>query len=314
MARLGINVSDVQDTIEIAIGGKSAGKVFEGDRRFDLIVRLPDNIRKDVELLKKIPIPLPQKNSHTISGSVESTDGKQIEYATVKLINPTDSSLIGAMYADSLGTFSFSAIDCSLPFVLKVSHIGYLTLILPPFTSIKCDDLNVGTLELLLDTSIDLEEVKVTAQIDVLKAGIDKKVYNVGEDISVKGGTGNDVLNRLPSVEVDEDGGVTLRGDGSVIILINGRPSSLSGGNGKTLLDALPAGSIERVEIVTNPSARYDPDGTSGIINIVLKKNKLKGFNGSLSILGPLPLLSCASRVFSVCIFSSLKISISILF
>ncbi len=224
-----------------------------------------------------------QKNTHTVSGLVVSADGKPIEYATVKLINPTDSSLIGAMYADSMGSFSFSAVDCKLSFILKVSHIGYETLILPPFTSIKCEDVDFGPLKLPMDASIDLEEVKVTAQIDVLKAGIDKKVYNVGEDISVKGGTANDVLNRLPSVEVDEDGGVTLRGDGSVIILINGRPSSLSGGNGKTLLDALPAGSIERVEIVSNPSARYDPDGTSGIINIVLKKNRLKGFNGALS-------------------------------
>ena len=74
-----------------------------------------------------------------------------------------------------------------------------------------------------------------------------------------------------------------LRGEGTVIILIDGRPSSLSGGNGKTLLDALPASSVERIEVVTNPSAKYDPDGTSGIINIVLKKNKLKGFNGLVS-------------------------------
>jgi outer membrane receptor protein involved in Fe transport len=90
----------------------------------------------------------------------------------------------------------------------------------------------------------------------------------------------NDVLNNIPSVEVDQDGKISLRGDGNVTILIDGRPSTLSAG----LLEAIPANSIERIEIVTNPSAKYDPDGTSGIINIVLKKNKLKGINGNVAL------------------------------
>ena len=222
--------------------------------------------------------------NYEVSGQIVSKDdGLQIEFATVKLLKPSDSSLFRAMYADSEGKFSFKEVECEQSFILKIAHIGYESVYLPVYVSKECSNKDFGLVKLRLDATLNLDEVKVQAQIDVLKAGIDKKVYNVGEDISVKGGTANDVLNRLPSVEVDEDGGVTLRGDGSVIILINGRPSSLSGGNGKTLLDALPAGSIERVEIVTNPSARYDPDGTSGIINIVLKKNKLKGFNGSLS-------------------------------
>ena len=227
---------------------------------------------------------LPAQNEiHDIKGKVFSVLGEPIEFATIKLLNATDSTLINATYADEQGQFKFNAINCNDTYILKLSNVGYTTRYLPPFKSTSCTTNDYGSIQLFLDARLDLEEVKVRGQLDVLKAGIDKKVYNVGEDISVKGGTANDVLNRLPSVEVDEDGGVTLRGDGSVIILINGRPSSLSGGNGKTLLDALPAGSIERVEIVANPSARYDPDGTSGIINIVLKKNKLKGFNGSVS-------------------------------
>ena len=222
--------------------------------------------------------------SYNVTGKVLSAENNSsIEFATIKLLNPADSSLLRAMYAEDDGSFAFDEVECEQSFILKISHIGFESKYFPSFISINCENADFGNIFLVLDKTLNLEEVKVKAQIDVLKAGIDKKVYNVGEDISVKGGTANDVLNRLPSVEVDEDGGVTLRGDGSVIILINGRPSSLSGGNGKTLLDALPAGSIERVEIVTNPSARYDPDGTSGIINIVLKKNKLEGFNGSLS-------------------------------
>lgn len=224
-----------------------------------------------------------QKTVHIVNGTVVTEEGNPIEFATIKILDAKDSSLIAAMYADEEGQFEFNGINCKYTYILKLSNIGYKSVSLPAFTPFACNPHNCGTVSLPIDATLNLEEVKVEAQIDVLKAGIDKKVYNVGQDISVRGGTANDVLNRLPSVEVDEDGGVTLRGDGSVIILINGRPSSLSGGNGKTLLDALPAGSIERVEIVANPSARYDPDGTSGIINIVLKKSLFKGLNGAVS-------------------------------
>ena len=224
-----------------------------------------------------------QNKIHEVSGKVLSEVGEPIEFATVKLLKAKDSSLINAMYADEQGRFKFNAVICNEAYILKLSNVGYTTKQLPPFKSNACSAHDYGPIQLGIDATLNLEEVKVQAKIDVLKAGIDKKIYNVGQDISVRGGTANDVLNRLPSVEVDEDGGVTMRGDGSVIILINGRPSSLSGGNGKTLLDALPAGSIERVEIVSNPSAKYDPDGTSGIINIVLKKSLLKGLNGAIS-------------------------------
>ena len=224
-----------------------------------------------------------QNQVHEVRGKVSDTEGFPIEFATVRLLKAKDSTLINAMYADELGEFKFTAVPCDETYVLKLSNVGYNTKLLPANNSVSCLIHDYGTIQLSLDRTLNLEEVKVEAQVDVLKAGIDKKIYNVGQDISVRGGTANDVLNRLPSVEVDEDGGVTLRGDGSVIILINGRPSSLSGGNGKTLLDALPAGSIERVEIVANPSAKYDPDGTSGIINIVLKKSLFKGLNGAVS-------------------------------
>ena len=220
---------------------------------------------------------------HEVLGKVIDTEGFPIEFATVKLLKAEDSTLINAMYADELGQFKFTSIPCNETCILKLSNVGYKTKYLLENKSVSCLSYDYGTIQLSIDRALNLEEVKVQAQVDVLKAGIDKKIYNVGQDISVRGGTANDVLNRLPSVEVDEDGGVTLRGDGSVIILINGRPSSLSGGNGKTLLDALPAGSIERVEIVANPSAKYDPDGTSGIINIVLKKSLFKGLNGAVS-------------------------------
>jgi outer membrane receptor protein involved in Fe transport len=228
-----------------------------------------------------------QKTTITEDGTVigrviDQQGGKPLEYVSVKLFKASDSSIVSGAFTDIDGKYSIPCASGS--YFLKISFTNYDP-ILVSAVSIKpsLTVFNVGTLKMRKISEKTEREVKVIAEKDVLKAGIDKKIYNVAEDLNVKGGTANDILQRLPSVEVDQDGGVMLRGEGTVTVLIDGRPSSLSGGNGKSLLDALPAGSIERVEIVTNPSAKYDPDGTSGIINIVLKKNKLSGFNGLVS-------------------------------
>lgn len=206
-----------------------------------------------------------------------------MEYVSVRLFLEKDSSLLTGIYSDSEGKFLF---DKLVPgsYYVKFSFAGFLANSSEKLTiTSNLKVLNLGTISMELDKTLQIGQVDVVGQASILSAGIDKKVYNVAEDMSVKGGTANDVLKNIPSVDLDQDGRIMLRGDGAVTVLIDGRPSSLSGGNGKTLLDALPAGSIERIEIVTNPSAKYDPDGTSGIINIVLKKNKLKGFNGLLN-------------------------------
>lgn len=219
-----------------------------------------------------------------ISGRIvdEATDGP-LEYVSVKLFSVKDSSLVGGIYSDADGKFLLEKVPYGSYF-MKIVFVGYTLLSTEQLqVSSTMRVLNAGTFKLSTEKQGELKEVKVTGQLDVLKAGIDKKIFNVGEDLTSKGGTANDVLSKIPSVELDQDGNVMLRGDGKVTILIDGRPSSLSGGNGKTLLDALPAGSIERIEVVNNPSAKYDPDGTSGIINIVLKKNKLRGFNGLIN-------------------------------
>ena len=219
-----------------------------------------------------------------VSGRVlDKITDTPIEYVSIKLFSIKDSSIVAGIFTDSEGKFILENLPYG-SYYAKVSFTGYVSKVIDDVKlSSTMKVANLGTLKLDLEKTGDLKEVKVTGQLDVLKAGIDKKVYNVAEDLSVKGGTANDVLLNIPSVELDQEGKVSLRGEGGVTILIDGRPSSLSGGNGRTLLDALPAGSIERIEIVTNPSAKYDPDGTSGIINIVLKKNKLRGFNGLIS-------------------------------
>ena len=226
---------------------------------------------------------LSAQNTVSVTGKVLSYEqNSALEYVSVKLYKLPDSTFQLGVFTNADGRFSLNTNPGK--YYLQLSLAFYENQTTEAF-ELKSGQTNFhqGTLRMQQPKTQEVKDVVVRGQKDVMEAGIDKKIYNVAEDLNVNGGTANDILNRLPSVEVDQDGGVLLRGQGSVTILIDGRPSSMSGGNGKTLLDALPANSIERVEIVTNPSAKYDPDGTSGIINIVLKKNKLLGFNGMVS-------------------------------
>ncbi len=226
---------------------------------------------------------LSAQNTVSVTGKVLSYEqNSALEYVSIKLYKLPDSTFQKGVFTNADGRFSLSTNPGK--YYLQLSLAIYENQTTEAF-ELKLGQTNFhqGTLRMQQLKTQEVKDVVVRGQKDVMEAGIDKKIYNVAEDLNVNGGTANDILNRLPSVEVDQDGGVLLRGQGSVTILIDGRPSSMSGGNGKTLLDALPANSIERVEIVTNPSAKYDPDGTSGIINIVLKKNKLLGFNGMAS-------------------------------
>jgi len=213
---------------------------------------------------------------------IDATTSKPLDYVSFRLFKANESKVISGIYTDKSGKINLENVSFGT-FYAVCSFSGYENdTIKDIILSLNSKVYNLGTIK-LNPSATNLKEFEVVGNMDVLKAGIDKKIYNVGEDLSVKGGTANDILTRLPSVELDQEGKISLRGEGTVTVLIDGRPSSISGGNGKTLLDALPAGSIERIEIVTNPSAKYDPDGNSGIINIVLKKNKLKGFNGLVS-------------------------------
>lgn len=217
-----------------------------------------------------------------VTGTAFNSETNPAEFAKVLALNPSDSSVLLGSFTDSDGQFELNDLKIGT-ILVKIILDDHL----PKFfnnVQVQADQtVFLGRIELEKDMSIDLEEVIATGSLDDLKAGIDKKVYSVQRDISVRGGSANDVLNNIPSIDVDQDGNVSLRGDGNVTILIDGRPSALTSGNGQSLLDALPANSIERIEVVTNPSAKYDPDGTSGIINIVLKKNRKRGINGVVS-------------------------------
>lgn len=215
---------------------------------------------------------------------IDSADRTGIDYASVRLLSVRDSLTVSEVYTDEKGVFRFEQVANGKYFV-RITFFGYQTKTIDDIAfSTDSPGRDLGLIRLASEASTSLEEVEVVAKQELMLNTLDKKVYNVGEDLASKGGTVNDLLNNIPSIEVDQDGTISLRGNSNVTVLIDGRPSTLTGGNGKSLLDAFPAGSIERIEVVNNPSAKYDPDGTSGIINIVLKKNKLRGINGNVAI------------------------------
>jgi len=222
-----------------------------------------------------------------LSGTIiDSISKKPLEYTSVKIFNHADSSFVMGIYTETNGEFLLYQIPSGKYFI-KIMLLNYQSKWIRDisFTNDKPDRV-LGAIKLIPDNAKELEVAKVSANKKILETSFDKKVYNISEDLTARNGSVNDVLNNIPSVEVDQDGKITLRGDGNVTILIDGRPSVMSGNSAKSFLDALPANMVERIELVTNPSAKYDPDGTSGIINIVLKKNKLKGVNGNVNLNG----------------------------
>lgn len=166
-------------------------------------------------------------------------------------------------------------------YTLTVSYIGY--------TSVN-KDITLSSSENMIDlhrimlaeNALMMDEVKVVGMKSQMKIDIDKKVFEIDQNIASTGGSASDILSNIPSVEVDNEGGISLHGNSSVTVWVNGKASGLSAENRAQILEQLPAESIESIEVITNPSAKYSPEGTAGIINIVLKKNRKAGYYGSL--------------------------------
>lgn len=218
----------------------------------------------------------------TMTGVIkDAKSGNPIEYANFALFKKRDSSVAAGSVSATDGTFSIKNLSYGF-YYAKVTFIGYETkvidsLIIRP----KASDLDLG--EILLSAKVyTTGDVVVAGEKDYMVNTLDKKVINVSKDLTSLGGTAVDVMQQIPSVTVDADGGVSLRGSSNITILIDGRPSGLVGLSSEDVLTQIPASSIESIEIVTNPSARYDPEGTSGIINIILKKQGNSGYNGNV--------------------------------
>lgn len=216
-----------------------------------------------------------------IKGVVIDNKNKQaVEFATIALYKIKDSSLVNGVVAGSKGDFLLS----DLPFgryFMKINFIGYRQVIIDTIAiRPKLTEVNLGQIK-LRDNAEQLGEVEVSTEKSALQLGIDRKIFNVEKSIVSEGGSATDVLQSIPSISVDIDGNVSMRGSGNVTVLIDGKPSGITGSSRAAILQQIPASSIESIELITNPSAKYDPDGMSGIINIITKKNKLNGFNGS---------------------------------
>jgi len=210
-----------------------------------------------------------------VTGKVFEKVSKQpLEYATISITALNDTKVIAGGITNPKGEFEIAVApgvyDIKIEFIsFKPTEIKQKTIE---------SDTNLANINLSEDAA-QLSEVVVRAEKSTVEIKLDKKVYNVGQDMMVKGGTVSDVLDNVPSVSVDTEGNVSLRGSDNIRILIDGRPSNAI--NVAEALRQLPADAIDKVEVITNPSARYDAEGGSGLINIILKKGKNQGFNGT---------------------------------
>ena len=222
---------------------------------------------------------------HVITGKVIDNELEvPLEYATISVQNVNDPSIVNGGVTDVNGEFSVEVEEGT--YNIEVEFISYET---KEFNNRTIDsDLNLGTIKLGLGSE-NLNEVVVRAETTQVDIRLDKKIYNIGKDLTTAGGTVSDALNNVPSISVDIEGGISLRGNENVRILINGKPSAMAGFGNTDVLSQLPAEAIERVEVITSPSARYDAEGTAGIINIILRKKETLGFNGSVTVNGGIP-------------------------
>ena len=215
----------------------------------------------------------------SIRGVVTDEKGKPIPYSSILLYNNLDSAQVSATASNDNGKFDLSVDTGS--YFLRVSFLSYEEKIV---SGISITDKDIELAPVVLKTSIKvLNEVVVTAEKKLMELKLDKKVYNVSRDVSNIGANASEILENIPSVTVDVDGNVSLRGSQGVRILVDGKPSALTGIRSTDALRNLQGAMIDKIEVITNPSSRFDAAGETGIINIILKKNKTTGFNGNFT-------------------------------
>ena len=218
-----------------------------------------------------------------VNGSVmDSTSGLPIEYASISLVNMRSDEVVTGALSDKTGRFNIREVPLGR-YRAVVEFIGYAAKEISPINIFPGEEGGIkhdlGSVKLQI-SSINLTAVEVLGESQFIQT-IDKQIFTVGKNLAASGGSGEDVLNQVPTVAVDIDGNITLRGDANVTVLIDGKKV---GFDRRSMVDNLQASMIEKVEVITNPSAKYDPDGVGGIINLVLKRGAFEGFNGSTSL------------------------------
>ena len=218
-----------------------------------------------------------------ISTFAAEVTGKVIDFGTKKVIDFANVSvmqgenLVTGTVTDEAGAFTLELKDGQ--YTLVVSFMGYTEV--KKELTVAGKPLNVGRIQLREDAHA-LQDVEVVAQGSSMRFELDKKVFTVDQNIASAGASVTDILENIPSVDVDQEGNIALRGSEDVEIWINGKPAGLSGENRGLILKQMPAGTIEKIELITNPSAKFSPEGTSGIINLVMKKDRKAGYYGSV--------------------------------
>ncbi|GLR16446.1 TonB-dependent receptor domain-containing protein [Portibacter lacus] len=216
----------------------------------------------------------------TIKGSIVDSENKAQEFANVLLLNPADSSLIKGVVSNFDGNYEFEKVAYG-DYLVSTSLIGFNDAYSP---IIKVNAPVVTVASLTLTEGVALSEVMVTAKKPFIEMKADRIVVNVENSSINSGNSALEVLQKSPGVTVDKDNNISLRGKQGVLVMINGKNQYMSGDELSRLLESMPADNIKNIEIITNPSAKYDAEGNSGIINIVMRKNENYGYNGSVNV------------------------------
>ena len=237
----------------------------------------------------------PQNAEVTITGSIlEEDTNLALEYATIAFINESGEVVTGGI-TDTKGKYNITVPPGV--YTIQFEFISYKTKSLTNRKLFK--NTKLPSVSLALDSE-SLGEVVIRAETTEVQIRLDKKIYNIGKDLTTSGANVGEALNNIPSVTVDVEGAISLRGNENVRILINGKPSAIAGFGSTDALSQLPADAIQRVEVITSPSARYDAEGTAGILNIILRKEKTLGLNGSFTANYGFPLQSGLTTNFNL--------------
>lgn len=216
------------------------------------------------------------KGNSKISGQVsDSLDAKAVEFASIALVNAADNKVVDGAVADDAGKFTLSGV-ASGKYKLLVSFIGFKDKTINNIVVENGKNVDLGMIKMTANTKT-LAEVTITGEKSMVEEKVDRLVYNAEKDITSKGGDASDLLRKVPMLSVDLDGNVSLRGSSNIRVLINNKPSTIIASNVADALKQIPADMIKSVEVITSPSAKYDAEGSGGIINIITKKNNLQG-------------------------------------
>ena len=219
----------------------------------------------------------PKGNSKITGFVIDSAVTIAVEYANIALIDQASKKVIDGTMADGNGKFQFTRVAKGT-YMLKVTFIGYEDALLENIEVKKGEDVDLGTVKLAISAKV-LDEVKVTGLKSIIEEKVDRLVYNAENDVTSKGGDGTDVLRKVPMLSVDLEGNLSLRGSENIRVLINNKPSTIVASSVADALKMIPADLIKTVEVITSPSAKYDAEGTTGIINIITKRSSVQGYN-----------------------------------